>query len=94
MQIRNRWKKPILLLKMVSLINLIDIELLLSIAQLQQVKRAFDEGANVIAYLHWSQISLEHSMLTDQKLLSVINKNLAFEIIINCSKKRWEYRAL
>jgi beta-glucosidase/6-phospho-beta-glucosidase/beta-galactosidase len=54
MQIRNRWKKPIFITENGIAYKSNRYSAPFIIAHLQQVKRAVDEGANVIGYLHWS----------------------------------------
>jgi beta-glucosidase/6-phospho-beta-glucosidase/beta-galactosidase len=54
MQIRNQWKKPIFITENGIADKSDRYRAPFIIAHLQQVKRAVDEGANVIGYLHWS----------------------------------------
>ncbi len=53
-QIRNQWKKPIFITENGIADKSDRYRAPFIIAHLQQVKRAVDEGANVIGYLHWS----------------------------------------
>jgi beta-glucosidase/6-phospho-beta-glucosidase/beta-galactosidase len=54
LQIRNQWKKPIFITENGIADKSDRYRAPFIIAHLQQVKRAVDEGANVIGYLHWS----------------------------------------
>jgi beta-glucosidase len=54
MQIRNQWKKPIFITENGIADKSDRYRAPFIIAHLQQVKRAVDEGANVIGYLYWS----------------------------------------
>ena len=54
MQIRNQWKKPIFITENGIADKADRYRAPFIIAHLQQVKRAVDEGANVIGYLYWS----------------------------------------
>lgn len=54
--IKNRWKKPVLITENGIADRYDRYRAPFIVAHLQQIKRAIDEGANVIGYIHWSML--------------------------------------